>query len=346
MEVAIWIGFFALITFFIGLDLGVFNRNDHVVTLKESLLWTCVWVTLALCFNGVVYYLYEQGLMHPPGVEGGGLGKKAAIEFFTGYLIEYSLSIDNIFVMAVIIGHFRVPQSYQHRLLFWGILGAAILRAIMIFAGTALITEFKWLIYVFGAMLIFSAVKMLVTRDETLDTDENWFVKLVGRVIRVSKTFHGHHFFAKENGQRVATPMFVALMLIESTDVMFAIDSIPAVFSVTTDPFIVFTSNIFAILGLRSLYFALAGMIDKFHYLKMSLVFLLAFVGAKMLLSGVFHIPNEISLGIIAAILAVGVLASLLDPSKSTDEPSSHAHGKKTPDNDDQDHELDKKEWS
>lgn len=319
MEALIWTGFLLLISFFIGLDLGVFHRKDHSIGLKESLMWTSIWVTLALCFNGVVYYLYQEGIMHAPGTTPGGQGRQAALEFFTGYLIEYSLSIDNIFVMAIIIGHFRVPAPYQHRLLFWGILGAAILRAIMIFAGTALITRFEWLIYIFGAMLIFSAVKMLVTRHETLDTDENIFVKLVGKMMRVTKTFHGHNFFGIENGQRVATPMFVALLLIESSDIMFAIDSIPAVFSVTTDPFIIFTSNIFAILGLRSLYFALAGMMNQFRYLKMSLVYLLAFVGTKMILSHIFHIPNEISLAIIAAILGVGVLASLFDPNAPTE---------------------------
>ncbi len=343
MEALIWSGFLLLITFFIGLDLGVFHRKDHTISLKESLMWTAVWVTLALCFNVGVFYLYEHGIMHAPDSQPGGQGKEAALAFFTGYLIEYSLSIDNIFVMAVIIGHFRVPAQYQHRLLFWGILGAAILRAIMIFAGTALITRFEWLIYLFGAMLIFSAVKMLVTHNESVETDENMFVRYIGKIFRVTKAYHGHNFFASENGQRVVTPMFVALLLIESTDVMFAIDSIPAVFSVTTDPFLVFTSNIFAILGLHSLYFALAGMISHFRYLKMSLVYLLAFVGAKMLLSHAYPIPNEISLGIIAVILGVGVLASYLDPKASTELSSDLPPD---PHPEDVDHALDQKDWN
>ncbi|MDT8322022.1 MAG: TerC family protein, partial [Xanthomonadales bacterium] len=239
-----------------------------------------------------------------------------ALEFLTGYVIEWSLSVDNIFVFVLIFAKFGVPPQYQHRVLFWGILGAVILRGVMIALGVTLINRFDWIVYVFGALLIYTAVKMLLLRHETVDPAENPLVRLAQRWVPVTDSYHGSHFFARVDGKRVATPLFLALLLVESSDVMFAVDSIPAVFAVTRDPFIVFTSNIFAILGLRSLYFVLAGYVDKFRYLKSALVFVLAYVGVKMMLSNHYHIPGEVSLGVILGILAVGIFASIKGAAK------------------------------
>lgn len=310
--VAVWIAFLALIAVVVALDLGVFHRKVHVISLPEALGWTAVWVSLALVFNVGVYYLYE---LNPSGWDMDTeqlSGAEAAIQFFTGYLVEKSLSIDNVFVIAMIFAHFHVPLAEQHRVLFWGILGAVVLRGVMIFGGIALLERFDWLVYVFGALLIFSAVSMLVLRHDNLAPENNAVIRLVRRVYPVTPDFHGSHFFVKIDGVRTATPLFLALVLIETSDVTFAIDSIPAIFAITRDPFIVFTSNVFAILGLRSLYFVLAGLMEKFRYLKMSLVYLLAFIGVKMMLVHHYPIPNLVSLAVISGILMVGILASIV----------------------------------
>ncbi len=306
----VWIAFLTLIAVVVALDLGVFHRRRHVVTLPEALGWTAVWVSLAMAFNVGVYYLYE---FNPSGwdMDTAQLtGFEAAVQFFTGYLVEKSLSIDNIFVIAMVFAHFRVPLEDQHRVLFWGILGAVILRGIMIIGGVAVIERFEWVVYVFGAILLFSAASMLVTRHDNLAPENNFVIRTVRRIYPVTNEFHGSHFFVRIDGVRTATPMFLALVLVEASDVTFALDSIPAIFAITRDPFIIFTSNVFAILGLRSLYFVLAGLMDKFRYLKMSLVFLLAYIGVKMMLVHHFPIPNLVSLAIIGGILSVGILAS------------------------------------
>ncbi|MFT4863069.1 MAG: tellurite resistance protein TerC [Pseudohongiellaceae bacterium] len=306
----VWIGFFFLIIAVVTLDLGVFHRKPHVVSVPESIAWTCVWVSLALAFNVVIYYLYE---LNPAGWDMDTeqlTGAEASLNFFTGYLVEKSLSIDNIFVIALVFVHFQVPQEQQHRVLFWGILGAVVLRAIMIFAGVAVIERFEWLVYILGLLLLGSAASMLVSHQDNIAPQNNFFIRLIKRYYPVTTEFHGSHFFIVQNGVRAATPLFLALILVETSDVMFAIDSIPAIFAITQDPFIIFTSNVFAILGLRSLYFLLAGLMQKFRYLKISLAFLLAFIGVKMMLVHSYPIPSMVSLAIIGGILFVGILAS------------------------------------
>ncbi len=307
----VWISFLVLIVVIVSLDLGVFHKKAHVVTLPEALGWTAVWVSLALVFNIGVYYLYE---LNPAGWDMDTdrlTGAEAAIQYFTGYVVEKSLSIDNIFVIAMIFAHFRVPLADQHRVLFWGILGAIVLRGAMIFGGVAIIERFDWVVYILGALLLFSAASMLVMRHDSAALEENFIIRLVRRVYPVTAEFHGSRFFVHINGVRTATPLFLALVLVETSDVTFAIDSIPAIFAITRDSFIIFTSNVFAILGLRSLYFVLAGLMDRFRYIKMSLVFLLAYIGIKMILVHHYPIPNLVSLAVIGAILAVGVIASL-----------------------------------
>jgi tellurite resistance protein TerC len=297
----------------LALDLGVFHRKTHTVTISEAAVWTTVWVILSLLFNAGVYWLYEHHFLGIGQAIGHELsGGQAALEFFTGYVIEKSLSLDNIFVIALIFAYFRVPAAFQHRVLFWGILGAMALRGVMIAAGTVLIHRFAWVTYVFGALLIVTAIKLLVVRHDNLEPDRNPLVRLARRIYPVSAELDGQKFFTRVAGQRAITPLLLVLLVVESTDLLFAVDSIPAIFAVTQDPFIVFTSNVFAILGLRSLYFVLAGVMDKFRYLKTSLVFLLAFVGVKMLLANHYPIPTLMSLGIISGILSVGVLASIL----------------------------------
>ena len=308
--VMIWIAFLALIAFVIALDLGVFHRKSHVISLPEAIGWTVTWIALALVFNVGVYFLYE---LNPHGwdIDTQQLsGADAAIQFFTGYLVEKSLSIDNIFVIAMIFAHFRVPLAEQHRVLFWGILGAVVLRGLMIFGGIALINRFEWITYLFGAILIYSAAKILIIRHDTVDIANSRVIRAIRRLYPVTEQYHGSHFFTVVDGVRMATPLFVALVLVETSDVMFAVDSIPAIFAITKDPFIVFTSNIFAVLGLRSLYFVLAGLMDRFRYLKLSLVFLLGYIGVKMLLVHHYPIPNVVSLAVIAGILAIGIIAS------------------------------------
>ncbi|HWL10111.1 MAG TPA: TerC family protein [Planctomicrobium sp.] len=309
----IYAAFVVFVAAMIILDLCVLNRGDHKISVKKALGWTCFWVSLAMAFNVVVYLLYEGIILKEWITTDHADGAVAAKEFLSGYLLEYSLSVDNIFVIAMIIQAFRIPPQHQHRLLFWGIAGAAILRGIMIYAGVALVKQFTWTMYLFGALLIYSAIRMAKAGDEEFDAENSSIMKIAKRFFPVTPEFDGKKFFTIQNGKRYATPMFLAVLLIESCDVMFAIDSIPAVIAITQDPFIVFTSNIFAILGLRSLYFALAGLMADFHYLKLALVVLMVFVGIKMLLhpSG-FHIPIDISLGIIGSILALGIIASLV----------------------------------
>lgn len=315
--ILIWVGFLALILLLLVLDLGVFNRTAHEISVKEALAWTFFWIGLSLIFNVCIYFMYEHHWMGIGREIGHQLnGHQAALQFLTGYLIEKSLSLDNIFVIALIFTYFQVPRKHQHRTLFWGILGALIMRGAMIAAGVALIRKFEWMIYVFGALLILTAIKLLLEKGDEIAPDKNPLVRLARRVYPVTKDFHGEKFFAKLHGKRAITPMFLVLLVIESMDVLFAVDSIPAIFAVTLDPFIIFTSNVFAILGLRSLYFALAAAMGMFRYLKYSLVFVLAFVGVKMLISHNehMHINTGISLGVIAVTLAAGVIASLLRP--------------------------------
>ena len=294
----LWIGFNVFVLAMLALDLGVFHRKSHVVSLKESLTWTTVWVTLALVFNVGVWHF---------------AGPQKGLEFFTGYVIEKSLSVDNVFVIALLFSYFAVPPVYQHKVLFWGILGALVMRAIMIVAGAALIAKFAWIIYIFGGFLLLTGIKMMVKREEEIHPERNPVVKWFKRMMPVTSDYRGDRFFVREGGIRQATPLFVVLLLVEFTDLIFAVDSIPAIFAVTTDPFIVYTSNVFAILGLRSLYFALGGVMDKFHYLKIGLGAVLTFVGVKMLLAhSAWPIPTFTSLGVIVLILTTAVVASLL----------------------------------
>ena len=294
----LWVGFNLFVLAMLALDLGVFHRKAHAVTLRESLTWTAVWVALSLLFNlGVWHYL----------------GPQKGLEFFTGYLIEKSLSVDNVFVFALLFSYFAVPPKSQHKVLFWGILGALLMRAGMIVLGAALITRFAWVIYLFGAFLILTGIKMIVQRKQEIHPERNPIVRGFKRLMPVTSDYRGEQFFVRENGVRMATPLFIVLLFIEFTDLIFAVDSIPAIFAVTTDPFIVYTSNVFAILGLRSLYFALAGIMHRFCYLKLGLGVVLAFVGVKMLLAhSPYKIDTLLSLGVIMTILATSIIASLI----------------------------------
>ena len=302
-----WIGFNAFVLLMLALDLGVFHRTSHVVALKESLIWTSVWIGLALLFN--------LGVWHYSGAD-------KAVQFLTGYVIEKSLSIDNVFVFALLFSYFSVPTQYQHKVLFWGILGALVMRAAMIVAGAIIMAKFTWVIYLFGAFLILTGVKMILKREETLHPERNPVVRGFKKLMPVTTDYRGDRFFVRENGVRMATPLFVVLLLVEVSDLIFAVDSIPAIFAVTTDPFIVYTSNVFAILGLRSLYFALAKAVDTFHFLKTGLGVVLLFVGVKMLLAhSPWKIAPVLSLGIIVAILLISVVASLVRPNKPVPDP-------------------------
>ncbi|MCG3157204.1 MAG: putative membrane-bound redox modulator Alx [bacterium] len=298
-QILLWIGFNLFVLLMLALDLGVFHRKAHVVKTKEALLWSAVWIAMALLFNLGVYFWQ---------------GQKVALEFLTGYLIEKSLSVDNIFVFIMIFAYFGVPALYQHKVLFWGILGALVMRAVFIASGVALIERFHWIIYVFGAFLILTGVKMAWQKDKEIHPEKNPLLRLFRRLMPVTDRYHGGAFFVKQAGGSFATPLFVVLLLVETTDLIFAVDSIPAILAITLDPFIVYTSNVFAILGLRSLYFALAGIMPLFHYLNYGLAAILAFVGAKMMLVDFYKIPIGISLGVVAAILLISVLASLLWP--------------------------------
>mgnify|MGYP003417890396 FL=1 len=308
-----WIAFLILVAGMLALDLGVFNKKDHEIGVGEALRWTGIWIGVSLLFNLALYFLYGKGYIPNTELSGG----EAALEFLTGYIIEKSLSMDNIFVMAAIFGYFKIPKIYQHRVLFWGILGAIIFRGVFVIGGAALLHHFEWIMYVFGALLIFSALKMLFSKeDEEQDLSQNTVVKLAKKFFPITTKIEGHAFFLKENGKRYITPLLLSLLVIETTDIFFAVDSIPAIFAVTRDPFIVFTSNIMAILGLRSLYFALAAMLGKFHLLKYALVFILGFVGVKMLIMEVYKIPTWISLSVIVFALGLGIAASFMFPAK------------------------------
>ena len=305
----IWGLFLVLIIIFLALDLGVFNKEDHIIKTKEASIWTAVWVTVALAFSGVIYWLFSAGLIENPT---GLTPKGAVLKYITGYLIELSLSIDNVFVIAVIFTSFKIPLIYQHRVLFWGILGAIVFRALMILFGVALITRFDWIIYVFGVFLLYTAFKMLKGDDDNFDPKNSFVFKQIKKVYPITTQINGHDFFIKKMGLNAATPLFVALIVIELTDILFALDSIPAILAITADPFIVFTSNILAILGLRSMYFLISRMLQKFRFINYSLVVILAFVGIKMLLSHHVEFPEWLSLGVIALALIGGIVASLV----------------------------------
>ena len=298
----VWAGFLLFVALMLIIDLGVFHRKSHVVKIREAMVWSAVWISLALLFNVGVYFF---------------LGKVKAIEFLTGYVIEKSLSVDNLFVFIMVFSYFNVDSKYQHIVLFWGIIGALVLRAVFIFAGVALIQQFHWIIYVFGAFLIFTGFKMLVQKHENIDPEKNPLVKLFKRFFPVTGNMHGDRFFVKINAKTFATPLFIVLLVIEFTDLIFAVDSIPAILAISTDSFIIFTSNVFAILGLRALYFALAGIAKLFYYLKYGLSAILVFVGFKMIVSGYYKFPVFWSLVIILGILTVSVLSSVLFPVKS-----------------------------
>jgi tellurite resistance protein TerC len=302
----LWIGFNLFVLLMLALDLGVFHRKAHAVSIKEATIWSVVWIALALIFNLGLYLFWDR--ISPTSAYS---NSEAALAFFTGYLIEKSLSVDNIFVFVLIFTFFAVPAAYQHRVLFWGILGALLMRGTLIAVGAALLKEFHWIIYVFGAFLIFTGIRMAMHRNEEMNPEQNPLVKLLRRVMPVTDNYEGDKFFIRRAGRLLATPLFLVLLLVESTDLVFAVDSIPAIFAVTEDPFIVYTSNVFAILGLRSLYFLLAGVVDRFYYLKLGLSAVLVFVGIKMVIVDLYKIPVGISLGVIASILAISVLASL-----------------------------------
>ena len=295
----LWAGFTLLVLLLLALDLGVFHRRVHVIHAREALLWSVFWICLALLFNVGVYFWF---------------GHKHALEFFTGYVIEKALSVDNIFVFVVIFTYFAVPQELHHRVLFWGIVGALVLRAAFILAGAALIQSFHWVIYVFGAFLVFTGVKLFLDRGSEVHPEKNPVFRLFRRFVRSVDGYRGAHFFVRENGVKYATPLLLVLVCIEATDVVFALDSIPAIFAITRDPFIVYTSNIFAILGLRALYFLLAGIIPKFHFLRVGLAVVLVFVGVKMMIEGFYEIPIVLSLLVILVVLASSVALSWLIP--------------------------------
>lgn len=301
----LWVTFNAFVLGMLALDLGVFHKKTETVSVRSALIWTTVWVVLAMTFNLFIYFYF---------------GKTEAIEFFTGYVIEKSLSVDNIFVIIMIFSYFQVPPAYQHKVLFWGILGALVMRVLFIFAGIELIHQFHWLIYLFGGFLVFTGARMILASESKIEPERNPVVKLVRRLFRVTPGFEGNRFFIRKEGLLWATPLFVVVILIETTDLIFAVDSIPAILAITDDPFIVYTSNVFAILGLRSLYFALAGLEKYFHYLKYGLAAILIFVGIKMCLSDWYKIPIDVSLLIIGGLLGIAVAASLLFPKKDDAE--------------------------
>jgi tellurite resistance protein TerC len=301
-----WIGFNLFVLTMLALDLFVFHRGSHAVSMREAALTSTLWISLGLIFNVIVYFWRGSG---------------QALEFFTGYIIEYSLSVDNIFVFVLLFTFFRVPAAYQHRVLFWGVIGALVMRGIMIALGAALLEQFEWIIYVFGAFLVFTGLRMAFSGgEEEVHPENNPLLKIARRIIPVTPDYVGERFFVRHAGKLFATPLFLVLLTVESTDLIFAVDSIPAIFAVTRDPFIVYTSNVFAIMGLRSLYFLLAGVVDTFHYLRLGLAAVLTFVGIKMLFPELsylatgehLHIPTSISLGVIATFLGISIIASLI----------------------------------
>jgi tellurite resistance protein TerC len=300
----LWVAFNAAVLAMLALDLGVFHRKAHAVSLREAAAWSAVWVTLALCFNAGIWYF---------------AGPQPALEFLTGYLVEKSLAVDNIFVIALIFSYFAVPAVYQHRILFWGILGALVMRGAFIAAGAYVLHQWHWVIYVFGGILLVTGVKMALRKDEAIDPEHNPVVRLARRWLPLTSRYDGQKFWTVENGRRVATPLFLVLLLVEFTDLVFAIDSIPAIFAITSDPFLVYTSNVMAILGLRSMYFLLAGVVHKFVYLKFGLSLVLVFVGAKMMLIDVFKVPTAVSLAVIATVIGGSIALSLLRPPRTAE---------------------------
>jgi tellurite resistance protein TerC len=300
----LWIGFSAFVLAMLALDLGVLHRKSREVGLREALAWSAVWIALALAFNAGVYYWQ---------------GGEKGMQFLTGYVVELSLSVDNLFVFLLVFGYFKVPREHRHKVLFWGILGALIMRAVFIAAGVTLIAKFHWITYLFGALLVASGIKMGFEKGKEIHPEKNPVLKLFRRFIELTPEYEGGRFFVKKNGETLASPLFVVLLILESTDLVLAVDSVPAVLAITPDPFIVFTSNAFAVLGLRSMFFALEGVMRRFHYLHYGLSAVLTFVGAKMLLAGFYRIPTGISLSVIVGILAVSIVSSLW--SKPKQEP-------------------------
>lgn len=314
----IWVAFIAIIIVFLALDLGVFHKHDHVIRSKEAAIWTAIWVTVALSFSGVIYWLFDAGLTdNPTGLTPG----TATLKYITGYLIELSLSIDNVFVIAVVFSAFSIPPLYQHRVLFWGILGAIVFRGLMIIFGVALINQFDWIIYVFGVFLLYTAYRMSHSAEHQFNPHKSLVFRQLKKVFPLTSHTEGHAFFVKRMGVNMATPLFVALIIIELTDILFALDSIPAILAITADPFIVFSSNILAILGLRSMYFLISRMLQKFRYINYSLVVILAFVGLKMLFSHEIPVEEWISLTVIVVSLTGGIVASLAIPEKTENGP-------------------------
>lgn len=303
-----WIGFNALILALLAIDLGVFHRKSHAVSVKEAAIWSVVWISLSLLFNAGIYFLRGAG---------------PALEFFTGYLIEKSLSVDNIFIFVLIFSALKVPALYQHRVLFWGVIGALVMRGALILTGSALLENFHWVFYVFGAFLVFTGLRMAISREKEIAPEKNPALRLVRRLVPVTEDYVRDRFVVKQAGKLLVTPLLLTLVIVETTDLIFALDSIPAIFAVTQDPFIVYTSNVFAILGLRSLYFVFAGAMSQFHYLKFGLAVILVYVGVKMLVSDLFHVSEWISLLFIAVVLTLTVLASLLRTRRL-----NHAHQK------------------
>ncbi|KAA5543472.1 TerC family protein [Adhaeribacter rhizoryzae] len=299
-----WIGFNVFVLLMLALDLGVFNRKAHVVSVKEALTWSGVWICLSLIFNGLIYYWF---------------GEHKAVEFLTGYVLEKTLSVDNIFVFVLIFKYFQIPSIYQHKILFWGILGALLMRVLFIFAGVALIEKFHWTIYLFGAFLIYTGYKMFSDQGKEIEPEKNPIIKFFRKIMPVTNQLEGDKFFVKQAGKVYATPLFLVLVLIEATDLIFAVDSIPAILAITQDQFIVYTSNVFAILGLRSLYFALAHVIHRFVYLSTGLAVILVFVGFKMVMIDIFKIPTFISLIVIGLIITISIVFSLIKTARTND---------------------------
>ena len=293
----LWVGFNIFVLAMLALDLGVFHRKAHALSLKEASIWSVVWITLAMVFNAGLYLF---------------AGPEPALQFFTGYLIEKSLSVDNIFIFLLLFTFFKVPAAYQHRVLYWGILGALIMRGTLIAVGVALIESFHWIIYLFGAFLIFTGIRMGFHKEIEVHPENDLLLKFIRRFVPVTENYEHDRFFVRRAGQVMVTPLLLVLLVIDTTDLIFAVDSIPAVFAVTRDPFLVYTSNIFAILGLRSLYFVFAGIMEKFYYLKLGLSVILTFVGVKMVLADVFSLPTALSLVVIAVVLTIAIVASIV----------------------------------
>lgn len=314
----VWIIFIVFIIGALALDLGVFNRNPHEIKTKEAAIWSSIWVAVALLFSGIVYLSFSNNWIENPT---GLTPSDALLKYVTGYLIELSLSVDNIFIIALIFSSFAIPKKYQHEVLFYGVLGAIVFRALMIVFGVALITRFSWIIYVFGAFLIITALRMLFSNNQQEDPKDSRIYKWISRIYPVTHEVEGKSFFVLKDGVKHATPLLVALVIIEFTDLFFAIDSIPAILAITADPFIVFSSNILAVMGLRSMFFLIVGMLDKFQYISYSLVVILAFVGIKMIISHQVDIPEWFSLSVIVLSLAIGMLASKYMPQKKEIQP-------------------------